>query len=205
MPQKSTRSPGAITSGTVLPAAASTSARLGRLGAVPSFSPTLFDDEPRMSSEGPASLLRRRQHDVAVLYWPMIPLQHDRPHLLFIAIERATRGPRNVRPANHLFAVQDHRHHPADQRDVVGLPLAGALRRILSGNQKPVDRAEAARGLPAAHGHDRVLDLRLVAAPQIDAAVAVLGIAELEVQLEVAKHRVAHEIATALRIGEHAI
>ena len=64
--------------------------------------------EPRLP------LPRRRHHDVAKLDRPMIPLQHDRPRLLLIAVERPSSGSRNVRPANHLCAVEHHGHHPAD-------------------------------------------------------------------------------------------
>src|SRR5258706_313916 len=56
MPQKSTRRPGAITSGTVLPTAASTSARLGRLGAIHRF-PIFCDDEPRVILSAAKDLL----------------------------------------------------------------------------------------------------------------------------------------------------
>src|SRR2546425_12313975 len=50
-------------------------------------------------------LSRRRDRQFAVLDRPMISLQHDRPRLLLIAVERPSSGSRNVRPANHLSAV----------------------------------------------------------------------------------------------------
>src|SRR5204863_6903625 len=143
---------------------------------------------------------RRGQYDVTVLHRPVIALQHDRPRLPFIAVERPARDPGNGGATNHLMSVEHDGDDPPDQRDVVGLPLAGALRGILVGNQKPVDRAEAA-GRRLAPG--RILDLRLIAPAQIHAAVAARRIAKLEVQLEVAVGPVRHEIAAALRIGQH--
>src|SRR5882762_1390393 len=62
----------------------------------------------------PTDLSCRRDRQVAVLDRPMIPLQHDRPRLLLMAVERPASGSRNVHPADHLFAVEHHRHHPAD-------------------------------------------------------------------------------------------
>src|SRR5512145_1478333 len=150
MPQKSTRSPGAITSGTVLPAAASTSVRVGRGGV-------------RSSAPG-------RNREMAILDRSMIALQHDRPRRPFLTIERAARRPRNLLLAQDRLAVEHYRHPPADERDVDRLPLARALRGVLIRDQESVDRSEAARGFGAAH--DGVLDLHLVTPAEIDAAVA---------------------------------
>src|SRR5258706_12536348 len=140
---------------------------------------------------------RRRQRDIPILHRPVIALQHDRPRLFFVAVERPARDPRNVGATNHLMPVEHHRDHPPHQGDVVGLPLGGALPAILLGNDKPVDRAEAAGGRLAPC---RILDLSLIASAQIHAAVARRRIAKLEVQREVAVGPIGHEIAAALRI-----
>src|SRR5204863_8625370 len=148
-------------SGTVRPAAASTSARVGLLG----------------------SLARGRNREVAILHRPMIALQHDRARLLLIAVERAARRARNVRLADDRLAVQHDRYSASHERDVVGLPLVRALRRILIGNEESVDRAEPTCVLRAAHY--RVFDLRRATAPQIDAAGPLRRVLQHHIALEV--------------------
>src|SRR5213592_1777316 len=133
----------------------------------------------------------------------MIALQHDRARLLLIAVERATRRARNVRLADDRLAVQHDRYSASHERDVVGLPLVRALRRILIGNEESVDRAEPTCVLRAAHY--RVFDLRLVTAPQVDAAVPLGRVLELHMELEVAVRLIGDEIAAALGVREHAI
>jgi hypothetical protein len=51
----------------------------------------------------------------------------------------------------------------------------------------------------------RVVDLELVAAAQVDAAVRLLGHAELEVQLEVVEFLDGHEVGAAVRILQGAV
>src|SRR5438445_12170255 len=95
------------------------------------------------------------------------------------------------------MSVEHDGDDPPDERDVVGLPLAGALRGILVGNQNLVDHAEAA-GRRLAPG--RILDLRLIAPAQIHAAVAARRIAKLEVQLAFPVGPVRHAISVTPRI-----
>ena len=114
------------------------------------------------------------------------------------------RHPGKVGSVDHLPTVQHDRHAPADQRDVERLPLTGAVRRVLIGNQEAVDRAEAAGGFPVRFGDDGVFDLHLVPPAQIDAAVAPRRIPDLHVQLEIGEHGVGHQIRAALGVREHA-
>src|SRR5438034_8566202 len=53
---------------------------------------------------------RRGQYDVTVLHRPVIALQHDRPRLLFITVERPARDPGNGGATNHLISVRSEEH-----------------------------------------------------------------------------------------------
>src|SRR6266540_3531556 len=90
------------------------------------------------------TLASPRNRQIAILHGSVIPLQHDRSRRAFIAVERAARDPGDRRATDHIAPIEGHRHRPADQRDVVGLPFAGALRGVLIGHEESVDGAEAA-------------------------------------------------------------
>src|SRR6266513_5440552 len=118
------------------------------------------------------------QDDVAILHRPVISLQENRPRRAFIAVERPTRRPRDVLLRNNPVPVQHHRQQASHQRDVVRLPLTGLLPDRLVRRDEPVDRAERLGGRRADSG---ILDLHLVTTAQVNAAVAVSGITELDV------------------------
>src|SRR5690242_13011571 len=79
-------------------------------------------------------LLRHRDSDVAVTdHTVVIALQIERSRLSLIAVESAAGRPRKLYVVVVHLAIAQHRHMPADQRDVVARPLAkvilGARRR----------------------------------------------------------------------------
>ena len=97
-------------------------------------------------------------------------------------------------------AVKHDRDAPADELDVERLPLAGRARRIDGRRDEAVDAAHAQRIERLA---GVVLDLHLVAAAQIHAAVAAGRKPELGVQPKVAERRVRDEIDARRRRGQH--
>src|ERR1051325_9168089 len=136
-----------------------------------------------------------RDDDIAILDRAVIALQKERPRRALVAVERAARGPRDVLARDHLVTVEHDRDQPPHQGDLVGVPLPGRLRRRLVRRDEAVDRPQPLARNDAQGG---ILDLHLVAAPQIDTAVAMLGEAELHVELEVAVAGVRLEVgATA--------
>lgn len=65
--------------------------------------------------------------NIPKLHRPMIPLQIDRPRFPLITIQRPTRDPGDLLPADHLLSIKHHRHRPTHQLDIICLPLAGRL------------------------------------------------------------------------------
>src|SRR5438445_9350732 len=63
-------------------------------------------DDRHASTIGLCVSPRLGQYDVTVLHRPVIALQHDRPRLLFIAVERPARDPGNGGATNHLMSVE---------------------------------------------------------------------------------------------------
>src|SRR3954462_3684100 len=166
---------------------------------------------PRIAGKSASILLRmsiapmsprRSDQDVAVLDRTVIALQENRARRAFIAVERATGDSGDLLVYDHLSAVGDDRHHSSDEGDVVRLPLARRPRRDHTRRQESVNGAEAIvpRRIAVV-----VLDLNFVAAAEIDAAVALLGVAELDVELEIAEGAVGDEIAPGPRTAQHAV
>src|SRR5438067_11008812 len=113
--------------------------------------------------------LRRRQRHLAEFDGPVIPLQEDGPRRALIAVEGAARDPGNLLPVDDALVVEVERERPPDERDVERLPLAGLLGGVDAGREEAVDAADlVAVGVAA----EVVLDLHLVAAAEVDAAVA---------------------------------
>src|SRR4051812_3116575 len=156
---------------------------------------------PRIAGKSASILLRmtialmsprRSDQDVAVLDRTVIALQENRTRRAFIAVERATGDSGDLLVYDHLSAVGDDCHHSSDQGDVVSLPLARRPRRNHTRRQESVNGAEAV--IPRLIGVV-VLNLNFVPAAQIDSAVALLWVAELDVELEVPEGAVGDEIA----------
>src|SRR5918996_1274879 len=158
-----------------------------------------------VSLAGYLTRIRRRsgwsEHDVAILDRSVIALQEDRPRRAFVRIERAARDPRNVAPADHLAAVEHHSHLPPDQRDVVRLPRPRGARDAHTRLEKAVDRAEPFGRHYSQRG---IFDLHLVAAAQVNAAVAPRRIAKLDVQLEIGVLRIRLEICAGPGVRQYA-
>src|SRR3954471_21518520 len=166
---------------------------------------------PRIAGKSASILLRmsiapmsprRSDQDVAVLDRTVIALQENRTWRAFIAVERATGDSGHLLVCDHLSAVGDDGHHSSDEGDVVRLPLTGRPRRDHARRQESVNGAEPVvpRRIAVV-----VLDLNFVAAAQIDAAVALLGVTELDVELEVAEGAVGDEIAARSGAAQHAV
>src|SRR3954470_16357910 len=147
-----------------------------------------------------SELPRRCDDDVAVIHGAVIPLQEQRTGRAFVTVEGATGDARNLLVHDHRSAVGDDGHHSSNERDVICLPLSRRLRRDHARRQESVDRAEpiVPRRITVV-----VLYLHLVAPAQIDAAVALLRVAELDVELEIAEGAVGDEITPGPRAAQH--
>src|SRR5690349_8657869 len=133
----------------------------------------------------------------------MVALQIDRSGSALVTIQRATRRTGNDLIGNHGSAVEDDSYASADEGDVVRLPLAGRVRRALVRRQKTI---HSSNFVGARNGTSfAVLDLHLVSAAEVNAAVAPLRIAELDVQLEVGELRVTHDIPAASAVRQHTV
>src|SRR5262249_50623077 len=126
--------------------------------------------------------LRRRDHNISIVNLLVIALQHYRPGLALIAIERASGDSRDLCVVDDSHAVENQRHFAADQSYVQGLPFAGLLGGIARRRDEAVDAADS---MALRFFSEVVLNLNLVTASQIDAAVTLVSHLELEVQLEV--------------------
>src|SRR5262249_54762379 len=114
--------------------------------------------------------------------FPVMGLRHYRPGLALIAIERASGDSRDLCVVDDSHAVENERHFAADQSYVEGLPFAGLLGGIARRRDEAVDAADS---MALRFFSEVVLNLNLVTASQIDAAVTLVSHLELEVQLEV--------------------
>src|SRR5262245_40352734 len=139
----------------------------------------------------------------------MVALEHDRPRLLFGAVERAAGDPRYLFFVDHCLAVERDGQSASDQGDLVLLPLPGLLRGVHLRSEETVKPAHAvALRLLAVI----VFDLRLVAAAQVNAAVtgpsAVglrVGEFEFEAELEVPELLFSDDVNAALAVGHRAV
>ena len=86
--------------------------------------------------------LRRRDHDVAVVHRTVIALEQQRPGVSLGAVDRAAGDARNLPVSDHTRAVQLVGEHPADERDVHRLPLAGRPRHVLARRNEAVESTE---------------------------------------------------------------
>src|SRR5262245_46483561 len=114
-------------------------------------------------------LLRGCQNNILEPHFAMVALQHDWPRRPFGAVERASGDPRYLFFVDQRLAIEDDCQLASDQGDFVLLPLAGLLRRVQLRNQEAIDRTHS-RDLR--RFAEVIEDLRLVAAPQVNSAVA---------------------------------
>src|ERR1035437_9290241 len=112
--------------------------------------------------------------DVAVLHAAgVIALYVERAGFAFVGIERAARGAGDLLVIDSLDAVANHRQPTAHQSDVEAFPLARRARQLPRRREHAVDTPDAVKLVVGVHL--LVLHLDLVAAAQIDAAIAVIG------------------------------
>src|SRR5215510_15550117 len=130
-----------------------------------------------MSRRRQFALFRGSQNDISEPHLAVIALEHERPRRLFGAVERASGDPRYLFLVNHCLAVERDGPLASDQSDLVLLPLAGLLRRVHLRSEESVQPAHAVtlRLLAVI-----VLDLRFIAAAQVNAAVALFDDLEFE-------------------------
>ena len=147
-------------------------------------------------------LPRRANRDVSVLDGAVVPLQHDGPRRSLVAVDRPARDAGNLALGDDAPAVELHGHDAADQGDIECLPLARLTPRVPRGRQEPVNPADV---IERRLGGIAVLDLRLVAAAEVDAAVAAFRQAELGVEREVVEALRGDEVVGLPQAGEHAV
>src|SRR4051794_3450060 len=121
----------------------------------------------------------------------MITLEHQRAGSAFVTVERAAGDARYLRIIDDGFAVQHDGDSPSGQGDVVALPLARLGGGVDGGPEKTV---EAAHAQAVGRLAEVVINLHLVSATQVNAAVALLDNVEFEVQLEVGEFLFADDV-----------
>src|ERR1041384_5394691 len=77
----------------------------------------------RIPCDARAKSPRYADGEIAILDGPVVALQHDRPRLAFITIQRAARRAGDLGVTDDALAVHHHRHAPPDQGDVEHLPF----------------------------------------------------------------------------------
>src|SRR5262245_31415407 len=148
------------------------------------------------------ALLRGSQNDIPEPHLAVIALEHDRPRRPFGAVERAAGDPWYLFFVNHCLAVERDGKLASDQGDLVLLPLAGLFRRVHLRSEESVQPAHAvALRLLAVI----VLDLRFIAAAQVNAAVALFDDLEFEAELEVLELLFSDDVNAALAVGHRAV
>src|SRR5712691_1962402 len=116
-----------------------------------------------------SSATDRADAEVAEGDGAVVALEHDGAGLSDLVIQSAAGGVREGGVVDDVHSVQHHGRLVALDPGVYRLPLAGGLGRIGTGGHQAIDRAvDVAFGRLAVV----VLDLDLVAAAQVDAAVA---------------------------------
>src|ERR1019366_8757337 len=100
----------------------------------------------------------------------VIALQEERSSLALIPLYPVLRRARDFHVVVYLDAVADHGRVPSHERNVEAGPFAELVADISGRGIVTVHRAHLMRRLGAAFG----ADLNLIAAAQIDSAVAVL-------------------------------
>ena len=133
----------------------------------------------------------------------MIALDHDRPGLGFLRVERAAGDSRELRIVVNLLAVERGRDAVADDGDLNGLPFSGRLARVHHRRLGRVDGHVAV--LPILGAAGIVEHLHLVAAAQIDAAVALGRQLVLRVEPEVLELLLGDQVVAVGLVGHGAV
>src|SRR5262245_7237199 len=147
-------------------------------------------------------LLRGCQNNILEPHFAMIALQHDWPRRPFGAVERASGDSRYLFFVDQCLAIEDDSQLASDQCDFVLLPLARFLRRVHLRNQEAIDRAHASDLCRFA---EVIEDLSLVAAAQVNAAVALFDELEFHRQLEILEFLLRDDVDAALTVGHRPV
>src|SRR5205807_2735161 len=132
----------------------------------------------------------------------VVTLESDAAWLAFIGVVRHRGQTIDDALFNHLLAVEHHRDLAADQTDVVSFPFTGRLAGVFTRCNAAIKGAGAVSVRRAAVV---IQDLHFIAIPQRDPAVAVLGQAELDMQLEIPELLLGHDVLTTARGGQRTI
>src|ERR1700712_3870080 len=136
-------------------------------------------------------LPRRCNNYVPEVDRTMISLQHDRTGFTFLTVHGAAGDARDLLVTDYCFPVEYNRYHSAGQRNIVGLPFAGALSHHFRWRKKTVNGAQliVQRLLTFA-----VFDLNFVTATQVDTAVTAGGVAEFDMNFEIAESLIGDDV-----------
>ncbi len=72
----------------------------------------------------------------------MIPLEHDRARLTFIAVQGTAGDTRDNLVADDRPSIGNNRYLSPYQRNIIGLPFPGCFGHLVAGFDKSIDRAE---------------------------------------------------------------
>lgn len=127
----------------------------------------------------------------------MISLQHEGTRLCLPTVQRATCDAGNLNVIDDQLIIKYNRYFPAQKSDIAGIPLAGRFDRHHIWDQETVhaSRPQAARLLAVI-----ILNLNLIPAAQIDAAIAAFQEMILKMQLEISELLPGDQIHPSLSI-----
>ena len=119
-----------------------------------------------------------------------------------MAVESASRDPRNILMVDDRYTVLYDGHVPPDQRDVERLPDTGLSRLLRRWIQEAI---HSTRVMAIGLGHGIGFHLDLVAASQENSAVGARSAIELDMQLEIFELRGADEVGAIAILNQCAV
>ena len=147
-------------------------------------------------------LIPGRDCQLSELDLAVVALKHDWAGRAFVAVERSAGDAGDDLAVDDLLAVKCDGDHPSDQAYLERLPLARFFRSVFDRRQKTVDTADVVTFRLFA---EVIFDLHLIAATQVDSAIAAAGIAEIRTQFEVGELLLGQEVVAGLCVDQNAV
>src|SRR5690606_19534415 len=142
------------------------------------------------------------QHNISKGDRAVVSLQHKRSGFSFVTVQSSSRDTGDFLLVNHRRAIQYYGDGPPHQGYLIGLPLPGFASGVYDRIKKAINSTdkEAARLLS-----EVILDLEFIPPAQVDAAIAFLGIAKLQTQLEILEFLFGNKVGSSFGISKYAV